>query len=130
MNVISAAPVAVALDAPDLETAAAWADAVTPYVSTVKVGLELYCRYGPDVVATVRGGSGVDLFLDLKLHDIPATVAGAVQAVSMLRPRYLTVHAVGGAAMIRAAAEAADTCIAAVTVGCAVCSSRGPSRPW
>jgi orotidine-5'-phosphate decarboxylase len=112
----SAAPVAVALDAPDLETAAAWADAVTPYVSTVKVGLELYCRYGPDVVATVRGGSGVDLFLDLKLHDIPATVAGAVQAVSMLRPRYLTVHAVGGAAMIRAAAEAADTCIAAVTV--------------
>ncbi|MBA3619251.1 MAG: orotidine-5'-phosphate decarboxylase [Acidothermales bacterium] len=116
MSSHSAAPVAVALDAPDLETAAAWADAVTPYVSTVKVGLELYCRYGPDVVATVRGGSGVDLFLDLKLHDIPATVAGAVQAVSMLRPRYLTVHAVGGAAMIRAAAEAADTCIAAVTV--------------
>ncbi len=117
MNVISAAPVAVALDAPDLETAAAWADAVTPYVSTVKVGLELYCRYGPDVVATVRGGSGVDLFLDLKLHDIPATVAGAVQAMSMLRPTYLTVHAVGGAAMIRAAVDAApDICIAAVTV--------------
>jgi len=117
VNVISAAPVAVALDAPDLETAAAWADAVTPYVSTVKVGLELYCRYGPDVVATVRGGSGVDLFLDLKLHDIPATVAGAVQAMSMLRPTYLTVHAVGGAAMIRAAVDAApDICIAAVTV--------------
>ncbi len=117
MNPTSAAPVAVALDAPDLETAAAWAEAVTPYVSTVKVGLELYCRYGPDAVATVRGGSGVDLFLDLKLHDIPATISGAVRAVSALRPAYLTVHAVGGAAMIRAAAEAApDICIAAVTV--------------
>lgn len=117
MNPTSAAPVAVALDAPDLETAAAWAEAVTPYVSTVKVGLELYCRYGPDAVATVRGGSRVDLFLDLKLHDIPATISGAVSAVSALRPAYLTVHAVGGAAMIRAAAEAApDICIAAVTV--------------
>jgi orotidine-5'-phosphate decarboxylase len=117
VNPTSAAPVAVALDAPDLETAAAWAEAVTPYVSTVKVGLELYCRYGPDAVATVRGGSGVDLFLDLKLHDIPATISGAVRAVSALRPAYLTVHAVGGAAMIRAAAEAApDICIAAVTV--------------
>ncbi|CAN5692039.1 orotidine-5'-phosphate decarboxylase [soil metagenome] len=117
MNPTSAAPVAVALDAPDLETAAAWAEAVTPYVSTVKVGLELYCRYGPDAVATVRGGSRVDLFLDLKLHDIPATISGAVRAVSALRPAYLTVHAVGGAAMIRAAAEAApDICIAAVTV--------------
>ena len=49
------APVAVALDAPDLETAARWAALVTPHVSTVKVGLELYLRYGPQVVATVRG---------------------------------------------------------------------------
>jgi orotidine-5'-phosphate decarboxylase len=111
------APVAVALDAPDLETAASWAESVTPYVSTVKIGLELYCRYGPTVVDTVRGGSGLDLFLDLKLHDIPATVAGAARAVTRLRPAYLTVHATGGASMIRAAAEAApDTRIAAVTV--------------
>ena len=71
------APVAVALDAPDLETAARWAALVTPHVSTVKVGLELYLRYGPEVVATVRGASRVSVFLDLKLHDIPATVAGA-----------------------------------------------------
>ena len=70
------APVAVALDAPDLETAARWAALVTPHVSTVKVGLELYLRYGPEVVATVRGASRVSVFLDLKLHDIPATVAG------------------------------------------------------
>ena len=51
------APVAVALDAPDLETAARWAALVTPHVSTVKVGLELYLRYGPEVVATVAGMS-------------------------------------------------------------------------
>src|ERR1039457_4212369 len=81
------APVAVALDAPDAETAARWAALVTPHVSTVKVGLELYLRYGPQVVATVRGASGVSVFLDLKLHDIPATVAGAARAVARRRPR-------------------------------------------
>jgi orotidine-5'-phosphate decarboxylase len=91
------APVAVALDAPDLDTAAHWAALVTPHVSTVKIGLELYLRYGPDVVATVRGASGVSVFLDLKLHDIPNTVAGAARAVSRLRPEILTVHAAGGA---------------------------------
>ncbi|WP_026411632.1 orotidine-5'-phosphate decarboxylase [Actinomadura oligospora] len=111
------APIAVALDAPDLDTAARWAGQVTPHVSTVKVGLELYLRYGPDVVASVRGASRVQVFLDLKLHDIPATVAGATRAVARLKPTYLTVHAAGGSAMIRAAAEAApDTRIAAVTV--------------
>jgi orotidine-5'-phosphate decarboxylase len=107
----------VALDAPDLDTAARWAALVTPHVSTVKIGLELYLRYGPDVVATVRGASGVEVFLDLKLHDIPATVAGAARAVSRLRPEYLTVHAAGGADVVRAAVESTPaTCVAAVTV--------------
>ena len=111
------APVAVALDAPDLETAARWAAMVTPHVSTVKVGLELYLRYGPQVVATVRGASRVAVFLDLKLHDIPATVAGAARAVARLRPDVLTVHAAGGPDVIRAAVEAAPgTMVAAVTV--------------
>ncbi|GAB3982511.1 orotidine-5'-phosphate decarboxylase [Actinoallomurus acanthiterrae] len=114
---MNTAPIAVALDAADLETAARWAALVTPHVSTVKVGLELYLRYGPDVVASVRGASGVQVFLDLKLHDIPATVAGAAHAVARLKPAYLTVHAGGGSAMIRAAVEAApQTKIAAVTV--------------
>jgi orotidine-5'-phosphate decarboxylase len=86
-------------------------------VSTVKIGLELYLRYGPDVVATVRGASGVDVFLDLKLHDIPATVAGAARAVARLRPELLTVHASAGYSVIRAAVEAAPgTRVAAVTV--------------
>src|ERR1700722_16146398 len=111
------APVAVALDAPDLDTAANWAALVTPYVSTVKIGLELYLRYGPAVVATVRGASGVQVFLDLKLHDIPNTVAAAARAVAKLRPEILTVHAAGGADMIRAAVDAVpDTIVAGVTL--------------
>src|SRR5258707_2467453 len=117
MAVSKPAPVAVALDAPDLETAARWAALVTPHVSTVKVGLELYLRYGPEVVASVRGGNRVSVFLDLKLHDIPATVAGAARAVARLRPEVLTVHAAGGADVVRAAVEAAPgTMVAAVTV--------------
>src|SRR5690348_12359531 len=117
MAVSKPAPVAVALDAPDLETAARWAALVTPHVSTVKVGLELYLRYGPEVVATVRGASRVSVFLDLKLHDIPVTVSGAARAVARLRPEVLTVHAAGGADVIRAAVQAAPgTCVAAVTV--------------
>ncbi|HZR53583.1 MAG TPA: orotidine-5'-phosphate decarboxylase [Streptosporangiaceae bacterium] len=111
------APVAVALDAPDLETAARWAALVTPHVSTVKIGLELYLRYGPDAVASVRGASGVSVFLDLKLHDIPATVAGASRAVARLRPDWLTVHACSGPDAVRAAVAAApSTMVAAVTV--------------
>ena len=111
------APIAVALDAPDAETAARWAQAVTPYVAVVKVGLELFCRTGPSITQSVRGASGTELFLDLKLHDIPTTVAGAARAVAKLTPRYLTVHASGGADMVRAAVEAAEgVTIAAVTV--------------
>jgi len=111
------APIAVALDAPDLDTAARWAAMVTPHVSTVKIGLELYLRYGPEAVASVRGASTVQVFLDLKLHDIPATVAGAARAVAKLRPDLLTVHAAGGAAMVAAAAAAAPGAkIIAVTV--------------
>jgi orotidine-5'-phosphate decarboxylase len=90
---------------------------VTPYVSTVKIGLELYLRYGPETVTAIRGASGVQVFLDLKLHDIPATVAGAARAVARLRPGILTVHAAAGPAAIRAAVQAAPgTKIAAVTV--------------
>jgi orotidine-5'-phosphate decarboxylase len=111
------APIAVALDAPDLETAASWARSVSPYVSTLKVGLELFSRFGPEAVSAVRGGSRCDIFLDLKLHDIPATVAGAAKSVARLRPDYLTVHATGGSAMVRAAVEAIPGAkVAAVTV--------------
>jgi len=111
------APIAVALDARDIDTAARWANAVHPHVSVVKVGLELFCAHGPEVVRVVRGGTDIGLFLDLKLHDIPATVAGAAKSVARLSPDYLTVHASGGRDMVRAAVEAApDVRIAGVTV--------------
>lgn len=111
------APIAVALDAPDLDTAAQWAEQVTPYVSTLKIGLELYLRYGADVVASVRGARGVDVFLDLKLHDIPATVGGAARTVAKLRPDILTVHAAAGPAAIKAAVQSLPECVVAgVTV--------------
>ncbi|MEY3734836.1 MAG: hypothetical protein RL347_2195, partial [Actinomycetota bacterium] len=101
------APIAVALDAPDLTTLSAWATAVGPHVSTLKVGLETYLRDGRAAVAAARDAApGCAIFLDLKLHDIPATVSGASRAVSDLAPDYLTVHASGGPAMVAAAAEA------------------------
>jgi orotidine-5'-phosphate decarboxylase len=113
----SKAPIAVALDASDLEIASRWAHAVEPYVSTIKIGLELFCRYGPDAVSGVRGGTGIELFLDLKLNDIPNTVAGAARSIARLRPTYLTVHASGGRAMIQAVADAVpDVLVTAVTV--------------
>jgi orotidine-5'-phosphate decarboxylase len=116
-------PIAVALDAPDLTVLADWTRAVAPHVSTLKVGLEVFCRDGEaSVVAARAAASGVTeqapaIFLDLKLHDIPATVAGAAGAVAHLAPAFLTVHAAGGAEMITAAARALpDTRITAVTV--------------
>ncbi len=111
-------PIAVALDAPDLDAAFDLAVAAGPSVSTFKVGLELYVRYGPEAVARIRSAAPERaLFLDLKLHDIPNTVAGAARSVAHLAPDILTVHASGGEAMIRAATDALpETRIAAVTV--------------
>ncbi len=111
------APVAVALDAPDLDTAVEWARVTSPHVTTMKVGLELYLRYGRRAVDAVRAVTDADVFLDLKLHDIPHTVAGAARAVADLEPAFLTVHASGGPAMVRAAAEALPgTQVTGVTV--------------
>ena len=112
------APIAVALDAPDLASAVVLAGQVKDSVSTFKVGLELYMRYGPDAVQQVRDAApGQLLFLDVKLHDIPNTVGGAARAVAHLQPDILTVHAAGGAAMIASAVEALpQTRVAAVTI--------------
>jgi orotidine-5'-phosphate decarboxylase len=114
---MSKAPIAVALDAPDLATAREWASAVAPHVQVVKVGLEVFLRDGHDAVHVAREASGCDIFLDVKLHDIPATVAGAAHAVAKLNPKYLTVHASGGQDMVKAAVEALpDTYVTAVTI--------------
>lgn len=107
------APIAVALDAPDAVTALSWAGQVAPHVQVLKVGLELFVSAGPAIVEQMPG----EVFLDLKLHDIPNTVAGAARAVAGLRPRFLTVHAAGGADMVSAAVQAApEVTITAVTV--------------
>ena len=96
----------VALDAPDLATAETWAGAVAPHAGLLKVGLELFSAEGG--VAVRRIAQHGPVFLDLKLHDIPNTVAGAVRSLAPLQPAWLTIHAVGGAAMIAAAREAAE----------------------
>lgn len=113
------APIAVALDAADAATMIRWAHQVGPVVSTLKIGLETYLRDGAPAVASAREAAGEQtaIFLDLKLHDIPATVAGASRSVAALEPDFLTVHASGGPAMIEAAAVTLpDTRITAVTV--------------
>nr|WP_294507128.1 orotidine-5'-phosphate decarboxylase [uncultured Rhodopila sp.] len=94
----------VALDTVDQARARAWAEAVAPHAGLLKLGLEFFLANGS---AGFRGISGAPIFLDLKLHDIPNTVAGGVRAVLPLRPRMLTIHASGGAAMIQAAHQAA-----------------------
>lgn len=97
----------VALDTPDAPAAAALARQLAGRVGGIKLGKEFFTACGPDGVRTVSA-AGVPLFLDLKFHDIPNTVAGAVRAALPLSPAILNVHAAGGAAMMRAARDAAD----------------------
>ncbi|MBW8270613.1 orotidine-5'-phosphate decarboxylase [Caldovatus sp. SYSU G05006] len=100
-----------ALDTAEADRAAALAAALAPECGLLKLGLEFFAAQGPAGVARLAaagGGRAAPVFLDLKLHDIPNTVAGAVRAVLPLRPAMLTVHAAGGAAMVAAAREAAE----------------------
>lgn len=113
-------PVFVALDTPSLDRARTLAQTLKPFVGGVKLGLEFYGANGPDGVRAIAS-VGAPVFLDLKLHDIPNTVAGAMKALMPIGAAILNVHASGGAAMMRAAAEAAATAecrakIIAVTV--------------
>lgn len=100
-------PIIVALDGADRERAMGLARSVAPSVGAFKVGLELFTASG---VATLRDlrGMGASVFLDLKLFDIPNTVAGAVERAVDLDVQMLTLHASGGARMLRAAREAAE----------------------
>ncbi len=109
----------VALDTTELGTATGWAAAVSPHCGALKVGLEFFLAHGAAGVRAVSG-AGRPLFLDLKLHDIPNTVAGAVRAVLPLGPAMLTVHAGGGGAMVEAARRAAEGAAAARPVLLAV----------
>jgi len=96
----------VALDTADAAQAARWSQMLAPHCGVLKLGLQFVLAQGPAGVHRIKARS---IFLDLKLHDIPNTVAGAVRSVLPLRPMMLTLHAGGGSAMIEAARRAADT---------------------
>jgi orotidine-5'-phosphate decarboxylase len=114
---MSKAPIVLAVDTPDLKTAVEWVKATQESVSVFKLGLEFFLTFGSDGVKAIKDVTDSDIFLDLKLHDIPHTVSGATKAIAHLAPKFLTVHASGGGAMIRAAVEAAPkTYITGVTI--------------
>jgi orotidine-5'-phosphate decarboxylase len=110
-------PVFVAIDTPDLNRAFTLAEAVRPHAGGVKLGLEFFSAQGPEGVRRIAA-LGLPIFLDLKLHDIPNTVAKAVEALAPLNPAILTVHASGGHEMLAAARSAAPptTRVVAVTM--------------
>ncbi len=111
-------PIFCALDTTDLEWAVALAHELRGHVGGVKLGLEFYYAHGRDGYGRVAD-AGLPVFLDLKLHDIPNTVAGGLRALSALKPAIVNVHAGGGRAMLRAAAEAVqpgNTQVIAVTI--------------
>jgi orotidine-5'-phosphate decarboxylase len=109
-------PVYLALDLPQLDAAKALAEKVKAHVGGVKLGLEFFCAHGHHGVHEIAH-VGLPIFLDLKLHDIPNTVAGAMQAIHVLEPAVVTVHACGGRAMMEDAKAAAanGTKVVAVT---------------
>ncbi|RAR61535.1 MULTISPECIES: orotidine-5'-phosphate decarboxylase [Halomonadaceae] len=103
-----ASPLIIALDYPSLDAALCMADQLDPSRCRVKVGKELYTRSGPDVLEALHG-RGFEVFLDLKFHDIPNTVAGAVQAAAEQGVWMVNVHASGGRRMMEAARERLDS---------------------
>ncbi len=104
-----------ALDTTDTAAAQRTADQVREAVAGIKLGLEFFCANGPAGVAAVAE-RGLPLFLDLKLHDIPNTVAGAMRGICRLRPTLTTIHAGGGPTMMEAAAKAASETAAALGI--------------
>jgi orotidine-5'-phosphate decarboxylase len=106
MSPAPANPVFCALDTVDLRQALDWGRAVKPFVGGLKIGLEFFNANGPEGVKSVVA-LGLPVFADLKLHDIPNTVAGGVRGIMPLGVSMLNIHAAGGPAMMRAAAEEA-----------------------
>jgi len=110
-------PIILAVDTSDFDTARAWIDATRESIDIYKLGLEFFLTFGSAGIESIARESGAAIFLDLKLHDIPNTVRKSAGVVDHLHPRFLTVHASGGAAMISAAVSAVtSTSITAVTV--------------
>lgn len=110
-------PVILAVDTSDFDIARAWIEATRESIDIYKLGLEFYLTFGSKGIETIQKESGASIFLDLKLHDIPNTVKKSAGVIDHLHPRFLTVHASGGRAMVAAAVEAVtETSITAVTV--------------
>jgi orotidine-5'-phosphate decarboxylase len=108
-------PIIVALDLPSAPQALALAARVAPVVGAFKIGSELFTAAGPEIVRALRAG-GAPVFLDLKFHDIPNTVAKAVAAATRLGVQMLTIHTSGGLEMMKAAEAAAQ--VTARELGC------------
>ncbi len=110
-------PLYVAIDTPYLDAAVALISRIKHHVGGVKLGLEFFCANGHHGVHEIQK-LGLPIFLDLKLHDIPNTVAKAIQAINALEPAIVTIHAAGGRAMMEdaKAAAGANTKVVAVTV--------------
>lgn len=105
------------VDVPSLDAAEPLVELLRDHVGVFKIGLELYTATGPESVRRIQALGGKNIFLDIKLHDIPATVGGAANVVRDLGVQMLTVHASGGKAALEAAITAAgpDVCVLAVT---------------
>jgi orotidine-5'-phosphate decarboxylase len=98
----------VSIDTPETASARGLAESLADTVGGIKLGLEFFVGQGPAGIRSVVSGIGLPLFIDLKLHDIPNTVAASVRAMLPLQPTFLTIHTSGGPAMMRAAAESAS----------------------
>ena len=110
-------PIILALDTKDLTQAKQWIKASIDQIDHFKIGLEFYLHHGNDGIMGLQEFADFKLFLDLKLYDIPNTVKGAVESVSKLSPKFLSVHASGGAKMIEVASNSLPNgSITAVTV--------------
>jgi orotidine-5'-phosphate decarboxylase len=109
MTILSpASRIFVSIDTPETASARGLAESLADTVGGIKLGLEFFVGQGPAGIRSVVSGIGLPLFIDLKLHDIPNTVAAAVRAMLPLQPTFLTIHTSGGPAMMRAAAESAS----------------------
>jgi len=110
-------PIILAVDTDNLDQAKEWVSATSDSIGVYKLGLEFFLRFGAQGVAAIQNETDAEIFLDLKLHDIPNTVGAAAAQVAALKPKFITVHASGGPAMINAAVSSApETEITAVTI--------------
>ncbi len=97
----------IALDDLSLDEALRVVEKTKAFAETYKIGLSLFCAYGPSIIREIKA-LGVEIFLDLKLHDIPMQVAKAVESALKFEPKFLTLHALGGRAMLQAATKVAQ----------------------